>query len=56
MNADIVLYDDLLVATTGSRDEADRFLIVGQSLDVDEPLDRDEDRAHGKRRGAAALD
>ncbi len=56
VNADIVLYDDLLVATTRVAHEADRFLIVGQSIDVDEPLGRDEDRAYGKRRGAAALD
>jgi hypothetical protein len=56
VNADIVLYDDLLVATQAVAGGADRFLIVGQSLDVDEPNGRDEDRAHGKRRGAAALD
>jgi hypothetical protein len=31
-------------------------MIVGQSLDVDEPHGREDDRAHGRRRGAAALD
>jgi hypothetical protein len=56
VNADIVLYADLLVATRAVADQSDRFLIVGQSLDVDESRGRDEDRANGRRRGAAALD
>jgi hypothetical protein len=56
VNADIVLYDDLLVATRSVESQSDRFLIVGQSLDVDEPHGRDADRADGRRRGAAALD
>lgn len=56
VNADIVLYDDLLAATHAVAAHADRFLVVGQSLDVDESRGRDEDRARGRRRGAAALD
>ena len=57
VNADIVLFDDLLAGRTQpSSGHAERFLIVGQSLDVDEPVDRDDARARGRRRGAAALD
>jgi hypothetical protein len=56
VNADIVLYDDLLAATRAVGNAGGRFLIVGQSLDVDESRGRDVDRAQGVRRGAAALD
>jgi len=56
VNADVVLFDDLLSATRIVRERADRFLIVGQTVDVDEPRDREDARARGERRGAAALD
>ena len=56
VNADIVLFDDLPAAARAVSGQFERFLIVGQSLDVDEPGDRDDARARGRRRGAAALD
>jgi hypothetical protein len=56
VNADVVLYDDLFPATRTVREHADRFLIVGQTVDVDEPRGREDARARGERRGAAALD
>jgi hypothetical protein len=56
VNADIVLFDDLPAAVRVVGDHAERFLIVGQSLDVDEPGDRADAKASGEKRGAAALD
>lgn len=56
VNADIVLFDDLPAATQGVSAHAERFLVVGQSLDVDAPRDRGDALARGERRGAAALD
>jgi hypothetical protein len=56
VNADVILYDDLPVAAERVAAAADRFLIVGQTVDVDEAGSRDEARAHGRKRGAAALD
>jgi hypothetical protein len=56
VNADIVLYDDLVAAARRVSGHAERFLIVGQSVDVDDPRDREDARTRGERRGAAALD
>jgi len=56
VNADVVLFDDLLAATRAVARQAERFLIVGQSLDVDEPRSREDAAGRGVRRGAAALD
>ncbi|HST24909.1 MAG TPA: hypothetical protein VLJ76_02875 [Gaiellaceae bacterium] len=56
VNADVVLFDDLPAAARAVHAHADRFLVVGQTLDVDEPRDREDARARGERRGAAALD
>lgn len=56
VNADVVLFDDLPEAVNRVRREHERFLIVGQTLDVDEAGSRDDVLAHGRRRGAAALD
>lgn len=56
VNADIVLFDDLPHAAASVAREHERFLLVGQTLDVDEAGTRDDALAHGRRRGAAALD
>ena len=56
VNADVILFDDLPAAASRVRVQADRFLLVGQSVDVDEATGRDEALAHGRRRGVAALD
>jgi hypothetical protein len=56
VNADVVLYDDVPEAAAHVRRHYDRFLLVGQTLDVDEPRDRADALARGRRRGAAALD
>jgi len=56
VNADVILFDDLPRAAERVAGEADHFLIVGQTVDVDEAGSRDEARAHGRKRGAAALD
>ncbi len=56
VNADVILFDDLLTATRRVAELAERFLIVGQTIDVDEPGGRDDAIARGRRRGAAALD
>jgi hypothetical protein len=56
VNADIVFFDDLLTAVRTVAGQAERFLIVGQSVDVDDPRDRADALARGERRGAAALD
>jgi hypothetical protein len=56
VNADVVLYDDLPEAAARLRQQAERFLLVGQTLDVDEAGSRADALAHGRRRGAAALD
>jgi hypothetical protein len=56
VNADIVLFDDLPEAARHVSDHAERFLIVGQSVDVDDPRDREDALRRGERRGAAALD
>jgi hypothetical protein len=56
VNADVILFDDLLVAARRVAEQAERFLIVGQTLDVDDPRDRDDAIARGEKRGAAALD
>jgi hypothetical protein len=61
VNADVILFDDLLRAAQLVSAEHERFLIVGQTLDLDlaagaaSPA-RPEALAHGRRRGAAALD
>jgi hypothetical protein len=56
VNADVVLFDDLLAATRAVSDHAERFLIVGQTVDVHAPQSRDDAIARGERRGVAALD
>jgi hypothetical protein len=56
INADVILFDDLLTATRRVSEQAERFLIVGQTVEVDEPRGRDDAIAHGRKRGAAALD
>jgi hypothetical protein len=56
VNADVILFDDLPTAASRVAGEAERFLIVGQTLDVDEATSREDALAHGRRRGAAALD
>ena len=56
VNADVILFDDVLVAATQVSASVERFLIVGQTLDVAEPRDRADALARGRRRGAAALD
>lgn len=56
VNADIVLFDDLPEAAARVAEQADRFLLVGQTVDVDEAGTREAALAHGSRRGAAALD
>jgi hypothetical protein len=56
VNSDVLLFEDLLEATRIVTQAAPRFLLIGQTLDVDRPLARDQARATGKPRGAAALD
>lgn len=56
VNADVVLFGDLPAAATRVSEQAGRFLIVGQTMDVDEAGGRADALAHGQRRGAAALD
>ncbi len=56
VNADVLLYADLPEAASHVAEQADRFLVVGQTMDVDEAGDRADALAHGRRRGAAALD
>ena len=56
VNADVILFDDLPEAAVRVAGEADRFLLVGQTVDVDEAGSREESRAQGRRRGPAALD
>lgn len=56
VNADVVLFDDLPEATRRVAAEHERFLLVGQTLDVDEAGTRAEALARGRPRGAAALD
>ncbi len=56
VNADVMLYDDLLAALRAVAGNAARFLLIGQTLDVDRPLGRDAARRLGTPRGAAALD
>jgi len=56
VNADVVLFDDLPEAAANVSREHERFLIVGQTLDVDDAGTRESAQAHGRRRGAAALD
>lgn len=56
VNADVVLYDDLLDAVRQVAAQAESFLVVGQTVDVDEPRGREDALARGKHRGAAALD
>ena len=48
----MILFDDLPAATRRVAEQAERFLIVGQTVDVDEPRDRDDAVARGVRRGA----
>jgi len=55
VNADVILYDDLLAASHAVSQRADSFLIVGQTLDVDDPESREDALARGEKRGAAAL-
>jgi hypothetical protein len=56
VNADVILFADLLDATRAAAAAAPRFLLIGQTLDVDRPTTRDEARARGTPRGVAALD
>ncbi len=56
VNADVMLFDDLTTAAECVAGGHDRFLIVGQTLDVDEAATRADALARGRRRGAAALD
>jgi hypothetical protein len=56
VNADVVLFDDLPEAARIVAREHEQFLLVGQTLDVDDACTREEARDHGRRRGAAALD
>jgi len=56
VNADVILFDDLPAAAASVAEQAERFLVVGQTLDVDAPRDRADALARGERRGAAALD
>ncbi len=56
VNADVILFDDLHSASRRVAEYADRFLIVGQTLDVEAAPTRADALAHGRRRGAAALD
>lgn len=56
VNADVILFDDLPTAASRVAGHAERFLIVGQTIDVDEAPTREDALAHGHRRGAAALD
>jgi hypothetical protein len=56
VNADVILFDDLPAAAHRVAGQAERFLLVGQTVDVDQPRGRDDAIARGRRRGAAALD
>ena len=56
VNADVLLGDDLLDAVRLVSARHERFLLIGQTLDVDGPFDRADGLARGTRRGAAALD
>lgn len=68
VNGDVVLLDDLLPAVDAARRFAPRFLVIGQTTDLevgdDLALDRPEIRgelaerakAHGRSRGATAID
>ncbi len=56
VNADVVLYDDLPQAASRVAEQVDRFLVVGQTVDVDEAGTRAQALTYGSRRGAAALD
>ncbi len=56
VNADVMLFGDVLTAVGRVSELAERFLIVGQTVDVEEPRGRDDALARGRRRGAAALD
>jgi hypothetical protein len=68
VNADVVLLDDLLPAVSAVRDAAQRFLVIGKTIDVqlDGELDlarreaRDDlgllAQARGRSRGATAID
>jgi hypothetical protein len=56
VNADVILFDDLATAAQSVSEQAERFLIVGQTVDVNDPRGRDDAIARGRKRGAAALD
>jgi hypothetical protein len=56
VNADVILFDDIVTAAHRVSEHAERFLIVGQTVDVIEPRGRDDAIERGRRRGAAALD
>jgi hypothetical protein len=56
VNADVILFDDLPRAAYLVAQRRDRFLIVGQTLDVDDASTPADALARGRRRGAAALD
>jgi hypothetical protein len=56
VNGDVILFEDLYAAARRVAEQVERFLIVGQTVDVDEPSGRDDAIARGQRRGAAALD
>ena len=52
----MILFHDLLAAAGDVAAAARRFLIVGQTLDVEAPADREDALRRGAPRGAAALD
>ena len=57
VNADVVLFDDLPRAAARVHEQAERFLVVGQTVDVGQATNRDDGSSpRGRRRGAAALD
>jgi hypothetical protein len=56
VNADVILFYDLPTAASLVAEHHERFLIVGQTLDVEDGPTRTDVLAHGRRRGAAALD
>ncbi len=56
VNADVLLFGDLLASAQAVARAAPRFLLVGETLDVDEPVTREQARRLGSPRGVAALD
>jgi hypothetical protein len=57
VNADVIVFDDLPRAASLVAGQAERFLIVGRTVDLEDARTREEAVAsRGRRRGAAALD